>query len=289
MTAPSDWPRERAFSRVLRRLRCQHRVAMIKTARSCIFCDAPADRHEHLLPRWLQSVLPSEDPALHYRQIGTDESERQEWVRQPFRETARVVCEACNSGWMSNLEQASKPLLTPLIMRTEPLVQLPPNTQRIVATWAFKTILVFQASQGESVAPPFHCAFLRAHRVPPAQVFLWISSNYGARFNDAAMAYVQRPLTLTSPDGRFEDVNDFGYTAFLAIGSVSFVLIGHRYRNQVDVKIGNMMTDALTRLWPASDGQISWPPELMMDKQLVDTLFIPVTPPTLDVRVSSVA
>ncbi len=103
------------------------------------------------------------------------------------------------------------------------------------------------------------------------------------------MAYVQRPLTLTSSNGQFEDIDDFGYTAFLAIGSVSFILIGHRYRNQVEIKIGNGMADALTRLWPKSDGPISWPPELMMDKQLVDTLFIPVTPPTLDIRVSPVS
>ena len=87
------------------------------TARRCVFCDAPADSREHLLPRWLEGVLPSDEPMVQYRQIGNDEKDRQEWTCRPFRERARVVCQPCNNGWMSSLEVEAKQLLASPIAR----------------------------------------------------------------------------------------------------------------------------------------------------------------------------
>lgn len=81
--------------------------------RACIFCGEPADSDEHLLSEWLQGVLPSDEPVLHYRQIGGDESERREWMKRPFREKAGVVCDDCNTGWMSRLESGAKPTSSP--------------------------------------------------------------------------------------------------------------------------------------------------------------------------------
>jgi hypothetical protein len=43
--------------------------------------------------------------------------------------------------------------------------------------------------------------------------------------------------------------------------------------------------DALIKIWPPSNPLVAWPPELMMDMQLIDLLFLRNDPPTLDVEV----
>jgi hypothetical protein len=43
--------------------------------------------------------------------------------------------------------------------------------------------------------------------------------------------------------------------------------------------------DAVSKIWPASTPLVVWPPELMMDQQLIDGLFERNEPPVLQVQV----
>jgi hypothetical protein len=262
------------------------RPADKSTARACIFCGAHADSKEHLLPRWLQDVLPSDDLVVHFREIGSREAERREWERKPFREKTRFVCEACNGGWMSRLESESKPLLAPAIARTGSL-RLAPASQAIAATWAIKTVLVFQGTQAdEPMAPADHFSHVRENERPPPGVTVWIGSHYRSRFDPINSVYVQKPLSLEALDDRLSiPEGPFGYFGFLAVGGVSFLVIGHRYRNRVVMSCREPIRDAVTKIWPVSTPVVVWPPDLMMDRQLIDVLFLRSEPPVLEVQV----
>lgn len=262
------------------------RPADKSTARACIFCGAPADSKEHILPRWLQDVLPSDDLVVHFREIGSAEAERKEWESKPFRETTRFVCGGCNGGWMSRLEAKSKPLLTPAISRRGPL-RLADASQAIVATWATKTILVFQGTQAdEPMAPADHFAHVRQYGRPPPGVTVWIGSHYRSRFDPINAVYVEKPLSIESLDDKLHIPEaPFGYFGFLAIGGVSFLVIGHRYRNRVVITCREPIKDAVRKIWPVSTPLVVWPPELMMDRQLIDVLFERNEPPVLHVQV----
>jgi hypothetical protein len=262
------------------------RPADKSTARACIFCGAPADSKEHILPRWLQDVLPSDDLGVHFREIGRAEAERNEWERKPFRETTRFVCGGCNGGWMSILEAESKPLLTPAITRRGPL-RLAHASQAIVATWATKTVLVFQGTQtDEPMAPADHFAHVRRYERPPPGVTVWIGSHYRSRFDPINSVYVQKPLAIESLDDKLQiPEGPFGYFGFLAVGGVSFLVIGHRYRNRVVITCREPIKDAVSKIWPVSTPLVVWPPELMMDRQLIDVLFERNEPPVLHVQI----
>lgn len=236
------------------------------TKRRCVFCAHPGGSGEHLLPEWLQGVLPSDQQVLHYRQVGSDKSSRQEWRRRPFRDKTGIVCHDCNTGWMSRLEGSAKPLLVPAITQAKLPLQYEPGAQMVLATWAFKTVLVFQATTGgdDPAAPPFHGAYVFDHGEPPPQVFVWMGSHYAATRDEGATVYVQRPLTLSSRDGRFGAVEDFGYAAFLAVGGVSFLVVAGRYRNRVTIpQTNNFIPQAFIPIFPTT-GPVIWPPELMM-------------------------
>jgi hypothetical protein len=192
------------------------------TARACIFCGAPPDSGEHILPDWLRDVLPSGEAVVHFRQVGG--GERHEWERRPFREKTQFVCEPCNTGWMSRLEGKSKPILTPPITRSGTF-QLDSASQEIAATWAIKTVLVFQGTQApQPLAPPHHFAQVREHERPPPSVSVWIGSHYRARFDPVNSVYTQKPLTLEPLDEKFVKASRFGYASFLAIGGLSFLV-----------------------------------------------------------------
>jgi hypothetical protein len=51
--------------------------------------------------------------------------------------TSKHFCKACNSGWMSVLEEQAKPIITPLLAALA--VQLDASDQHVLARWSIKT------------------------------------------------------------------------------------------------------------------------------------------------------
>lgn len=77
-----------------------------------------------------------------FRMLG-DGSRRQERVEiKPASFRLKQVCEACNNGWMSDLENAAKPLILGLIKNGLELNDLTEEERRILARWAGKTAII---------------------------------------------------------------------------------------------------------------------------------------------------
>jgi hypothetical protein len=229
---------------------------------------------EHLFPDWLRDILPSSEPGVYFRQIGKDPTDRHEWTKKPFTEKTHFVCERCNGGWMSDLESASKPVLSKPI-RHEPTA-LSPVAQMTAATWAFKTCLVFSGSMGsDPVVPLAHFRHLRAWAPPPQQVSVWIGSHARVRQDATSSVFIQRPLSLRPMDDKLGPDDAFGYLFFLAIGGLSFLVVGHRYLNRTEVTYEGSFDEAIDQIWPEPSGNLVWPPRLMMDQELIDLIAMP--------------
>jgi alkylhydroperoxidase family enzyme len=73
------------------------------------------------------------------------------------------ICEVCNDGWMSRLEQEAQPILTPMLLDESRTFTAP--EQQTVATWATKTTLVMQGANigGEHFTPAEDYRWLRPH------------------------------------------------------------------------------------------------------------------------------
>jgi hypothetical protein len=246
--------------------------------RTCVFCGGTADSREHLLPVWLQGVLPSDGLAVHYRQIG---EVKKSWKKKKFSEKAKVVCEICNTGWMSQLEREAKPILAPAITRSEACA-LDLREQWIAAQWAAKTCFVSQGL-ADPLAPATHPFLLRMNGKPPPQVSIFIGSHYRALQDPANSFYMQKPLSLKEGDGDPKEA-EFGYFCFLAVGGVSFLVLGHRGGGYVEVVPGEFVSGLFTKIWPWTSPVVSWPPEMLMDRELVEPLFLDNTPPNFDLR-----
>ena len=88
--------------------------------RVCVFCGGTPVTLEHVWPRWVAAILADGGPVQVER--GVDD-EPATWQQVSLEVTIRRVCAICNNGWLSELEQAAKPRLEPLILGdTEPQV-----------------------------------------------------------------------------------------------------------------------------------------------------------------------
>jgi hypothetical protein len=59
------------------------------------------------------------------------------------------VCEFCNNGWMSNLEEPAKPILLGLILGHTTLESLEEDGRQILAKWAGKTAIIESYAVGD--------------------------------------------------------------------------------------------------------------------------------------------
>jgi hypothetical protein len=96
---------------------------------------------EHVMPRWMSKLFPDVTEVDYVRAFQTSGGEGTEHTRagRPFDQTVKDFCVGCNTGWMSRLEVAAAPILSPLI-GDEPR-SLSALDQMTLATWATKTVL----------------------------------------------------------------------------------------------------------------------------------------------------
>ena len=110
---------------------------------ACLFCGARGKgSNEHVNPLWLVRYLdlPADDLLFQ----GVASSADGTLVHPPRIHSSRNlvqghVCEGCNTGWMSRLEAAAKPILVPLIEQRRTLGSLSPSEANIIGKWVVKT------------------------------------------------------------------------------------------------------------------------------------------------------
>jgi hypothetical protein len=112
------------------------------SARRCIFCGAKADSYEHVFPDWINRVIVNDELDAEFFAVadGKIENARAYLANKAASLRAKIVCDACNKGWMSDLESVICPLLTPLILGKETTLDHP--QQLLTAQWAVKTAMV---------------------------------------------------------------------------------------------------------------------------------------------------
>ncbi len=112
----------------------------------CLFCGATDITKEHVLPKWLSQTLKEGVGTGDIEQKNfTVKTDRGEWTAGIMNLEVRTFCgKNCNSGWMSDLEVRAKPVLSMLALAKHAKVVFP-DTQALLATWAYKTLLTLIA------------------------------------------------------------------------------------------------------------------------------------------------
>jgi len=105
----------------------------------CLFCGEHGSSREHVFALWISKLFSDAAPFTVKATHG-----RSKTGLKQIALYSRAACRHCNNGWMSELEQRARPLLTPAIPGQT--VRWDAEEQLIVAAWAFKTALMLDRS-----------------------------------------------------------------------------------------------------------------------------------------------
>lgn len=231
---------------------------------ACIFCqDDGKLTKEHVIPKWLGDVLyrvqpptgrsPSGKRFTHRFNPGPDDnSPSREWSTDELDLVTKTVCTQCNNGWLHDLETKARPVLTRLIMGET--TALSSDEQKMIATWGYKTALLFQLLREENAqAIPhdrFHELFALRHPTPEAR--LWLGAAKG-----------NNPAKETSTEVDMVNVQHRvrGFFSAVALGRLLILCAGRLFPGPEQVQAGSRGRTAVTiPVWPASLRTIQWPP-----------------------------
>lgn len=108
---------------------------------------------------------------------------------------------------------------------------------------------------------------------------MWLGSRYRARQDPANSVFAQRPPSLESDDERVDEaqanVSGLGYLNFLAVGGISFLLVGHRFANRMNVEYRGSSCRGPHPHLAEQRTVVAWPPKYMMDRDLLEGITLP--------------
>jgi len=178
-----------------------------------VWCGGTPTTIEDLLPNWLRLTWKLAPDATF--RIGRNFGDRSELVGgskakriKHVSMKVRAVCSRCNSGWMSDLERQSQPILGPLT-RGQALT-LGPSTQATVSAWAMKTTMMAAFRVAIEAAPEFRSAMVERREPPPG------SSVHLAHLDPIALRVRVEPLLYPS-DATPSDETRTGFVGYLAL------------------------------------------------------------------------
>ncbi|MFD7978685.1 hypothetical protein [Streptomyces sp. NPDC059071] len=236
----------------------------------CVFCGAPANSREHVIPQWL-SKGPREDiPGIYQKSVVVDlDGTILRDVRHRFGDmTVKCVCTTCNNGWMNDLEEGVRPFLLPLILGTDKFVViLDRQMQSDLAAWAMKTIMMFSFTNPKEY-----------HGVIPAADFTYLYRYRRLSTRRMIARTFHMPVRAYGTDEEvlFEwhlrkSVNPRGIVGFLRLGHFGIQVCSIRLSGDKRLNKFKEFPNALP-LWPPTERWV-WPPEEKCEEGHIDALI----------------
>lgn len=241
----------------------------------CIFCwDTAQLTREHIRADWLKNYLPKtqvnyEAGHLTINRPGLPRSEKSRKIGgDPLSRRVKCVCEACNTRWMKDIQDAAKPIVVPMIGGQRVPLRRP--EQRTLAAWIAMSVMCseFGKDQLQAISPADRETLYR-HKVPPKRNWqIWLG-RYQRKVS--ANEWDHRALLIlpakkvsdgATPDGRTHNTQSTTYTVgelFIHVVSSDWAKCISNFRVVQDRH--------LVRLWPRNGSPVVWPPARILSDE----------------------
>ena len=139
--------------------------------KKCLFCGSSKEiSREHIFPEWLLGELGLNEEEVtmnHVTILGMTKSRRSHIFKSLVN---AMICEKCNTGWMSKLETSVKDLIIRLMNLdsvNEDLFKSLNDNYKILAKWSFKTAIVLNyPTNYRKIVPENHFQSLYHSKIP---------------------------------------------------------------------------------------------------------------------------
>lgn len=245
---------------------------MSKPRKLCIFCGGFPITKEHVWPDWLdpylqKTMLNHETFAEMVLPNGTTREIRKR-AGDPQSVRVRHVCQACNNGWMSVLQNEAKPILIPLLQGKD--VTLFRKQQIILAKWVamFCMVAEFMDKSGLRIAvSQDDRTFLKEKQQVPKNWKIWM-----ALVDENAKPSVWTHNTLPIEDNGIVITHTAEGIALPNTQTTTFTL-GRMLLSALSCPISELVRKqkidpAIARqLWPLSSTPVNWPLQNAIDNR----------------------
>lgn len=220
------------------------------TGRLCPLCGSEDKlTDEHVWPLWFSRVLRKHAGASQdVRPFTVSMHGRERRVR--MIDLTAPICSLCNGRWLSVLEQDVRPILEPMILGEERVLSR--DAQLLLATWAAKTVLMFDVASGEAVIPMGYYREFANLRAPLPSTRIWI----GAYREHSSAFALREALWIDIPP----DERPNAYATTITAFRVVFQVFGHFVKAASFHDRRYQFASAIHRIWPIAPGAIRWPP-----------------------------
>jgi len=226
----------------------------------CGFCGQRGKiDNEHVWADWISRALA---PMKMRIEFGRNEKVRI-WIGVAINMTVLAFCQSCNSGWMSELEAATKPTLSPML-KGVPKV-LGTTDERLLATWVMKTAMVAEYFNADRkyFTPQERYGVMKT-LTPPPSVRIWLAHYIGKQKAHNVSDHLRFPR---ASDGALVPA----FCSTLTAGQFAFQVFSYRWAlaesHTFNVRaapwytMGRWETTTLLPLWPVvRDVALIWPP-----------------------------
>jgi hypothetical protein len=239
----------------------------LKPPGKCIFCERFGNMSkEHIWPEWAAELFKLNPSPVH-EEFHMRFTEKTKLVDKPkvvnrqgsvATKKMRVVCEDCNNGWMSELEDSIKPILTPLILGNPSTIDQ--SQQELVARWIGVKVLVSeQNNQSDVISDQRHRTALMVDGAVPGYLHIWIAPVKAEKWETGYYRETGTlSRTLEPPPKTKKNVQSnafgFGRLFMFAMGSTGGIDLNDFIR----------IDERIPKLWPYQGHAISWPSELTL-------------------------
>ena len=254
----------------------------------CIFWEpskphTPLDR-EHIWGEWLKQYVRSNINSHRLREDEIGKPGTLSKVRitprtgEPLLTKLKIVCKACNSGWMSRIQNVAKPFLLPLIQGRRTTFGL--AAQRAITAWCTMATMTGDYLSRDSTAIAISQGerdWFRDSGIPPENWKIWIGHYAGSK---GRWSHFVVPILDANS---ISDIKNDGFaqpntqTTTFVIGNL-FVHIISGDADTVSRWVwpsGSPLTIKLVQITPTRESIVVWPPQSLTDFELdsISTAF----------------
>lgn len=229
--------------------------------RFCIFCEDRVGQLslEHCPPQWIKHCFPEVTGAESFMVTESKKEHRGE-TATVTPQAAKIVCIPCNTGWMRDLENATRPVLEPLIVGTP--TKLGWNKQVILSTWLIKAALTFAPMMDWEHATTFSAAYRAFYkqRKPSHDYEVMIAASSDKLSSELQ---IRAHIATENPPG----VRQLHFFTFLIkigrfVGTVA-------YRDPMIARLVTWPQNPFISIWPGSGIRVGWPPQPELTRQAI--------------------
>lgn len=253
---------------------------MSKPQGKCIFCDGYGVTKEHIWAKWLNPYLPKNviNHEFASEVIFPDRSVHHTKIRSGSAQSGRLrrVCLSCNTGWMSELQKKTQPILLPLILGQTSVLHR--KAQTTLSAWIAMFVMVaeFLDKTGTKVAiSPKDRLFLKSDLVAPSNMKVWIGYFEKDKWK-GVWTHATIPI---SDEDHVPQRSSLGVdfpntqTTTLVIGKLYIHVLSSEIASIVrSQNMGRGEKTHLYRIHPLKSSPLAWPPPMRLTDEDADAV-----------------